>query len=83
MHTSVKKEISAFDQIVEVFSLGVLPATPSFKATVDGDGHEATATSNDREAAIETALTKWRKDAEEDKSSTEYEKENQRKNRVP
>jgi hypothetical protein len=64
MKTTVTKEYNTFEQILEPLTLGLITPSVHYEAKVEGDGHKATATSNDKDAAVASALEKWRKDCE-------------------
>lgn len=58
MKTSVTKYTSVMDDLLEVATLGAVKAEPQYRATVSDEGRSATATSNDKQAAVESALDK-------------------------
>ncbi len=65
MHTSVKQKTDTFEAIMEPLTLGLITPSKYYEATVSGDGHSATARSNDKDAAVASALAKWSKDDSE------------------
>ena len=60
MKTNVTKHTSAVDKFIEAATLGAVEAKPQYRATVSDEGRSATATSNDKQAAVASALDKLR-----------------------
>ena len=58
MKTTVSKFTSVVDDIIEVATLGAVKSEPQYRATVSDEGRSATATSNDKQAAVASALDK-------------------------
>jgi hypothetical protein len=58
MRTTVTKETCVVDHLIEVATLGAIKPEPYYKATVTEGGRSVTATSNDKQAAVSSALSK-------------------------
>jgi len=60
MKTTVSKSTSIVDEIIEASTLGAIKAEPTYTATVRDEGRTASASSNDKDAAVASALSKMR-----------------------